>query len=199
MPMAAIRNVEPVICFCAVISSSPQVRQWGIDQLRQRWGRVAYQIDDLPFEAGGYYRDEMGSGLLKSLVSFGVSHRPDDLADWKVFTNQLELKSVALHALASGKKGHGVAPAVTRPLNLDPGYITQAKLVLATTKDRDHRIYLRDGIFAEVTLSYRTGKWTSHRWTYPDYQTEAVAEFSNRCRIQLRRHLETHGGRRNSG
>jgi hypothetical protein len=44
-----------------------------------------------------------------------------------------------------------------RPLNLDPGYLTEAKLVLATTKDRNHRLYLDRGIFAEVTLCYQRG------------------------------------------
>ena len=76
-----------------------------------------------------------------------------------------------------------------RPLNLDPGYISQAKLVLATTKDRDHRIYLRDGMFAEVTLTYVGKSWQHHRWSYPSYRTKDVAEFASECRQRLREHL----------
>ena len=78
-----------------------------------------------------------------------------------------------------------------RPLNLDPGYTTQAKLVLATTKDRDHRIYLRDGMFAEVTLTYVGKQWTHHRWSYPSYRTEEVAAFATACRQSLREYLRS--------
>jgi Domain of unknown function (DUF4416) len=78
-----------------------------------------------------------------------------------------------------------------RPLNLDPGYTTQAKLVLATTKDRDHRIYLRDGMFAEVTLTYVGKQWTHHRWSYPSYRTQEVAAFATACRQSLRAYLRS--------
>jgi hypothetical protein len=67
--------------------------------------------------------------------------------------------------------------------------MTQAKLVLATTKDRDHRIYLRDGMFAEVTLTYVGRQWQHHRWSYPSYRTEEVAAFATECRKRLRQHL----------
>lgn len=58
--------------------------------------------------------------------------------------------------------------------------------MLATTKDRDHRIYLDNGIFAEVTLHYRQGVWEKSRWTYPDYQRPDFHEFFNQCRAYLR-------------
>jgi hypothetical protein len=73
-----------------------------------------------------------------------------------------------------------------RPLNLDPGYVTEAKLVLATTKDRDHRLYLADGIFGEVTLFFRQGAWQSRPWTYPDYQRAEYHQFLTQCREFLR-------------
>ena len=75
--------------------------------------------------------------------------------------------------------------AEPRPLNLDPGYITPAKLVLASTKDHAHRIYLRDGIFAEVTLVYRQRKWQPLEWTYPDYRRDDYQRFFTQCREWL--------------
>ena len=72
-----------------------------------------------------------------------------------------------------------------RPLNLDPGYITPAKLVLASTKDHAHRIYLRDGIYAEVTLSFRGRKWQPLEWTYPDYRRDDYQRFFTECREWL--------------
>jgi hypothetical protein len=77
----------------------------------------------------------------------------------------------------------------TRPLNLDPGYVSEAKLVLATTKDRDHRLYLQRGIYAEVTLHYYHRKWTPRDWTYPDYRSDEYHLFLDKCRDYLRQRL----------
>ncbi|TWU34218.1 DUF4416 family protein [Novipirellula artificiosorum] len=178
--MAKIQSVEPVIRICAVISRYEATRQWAIDQLCGRWGEAVVNTTVMPFEAGGYYETEMGAGLEKTIVAFGSPCDPSPLADWKLETNALERQ----YASAS----EATEP---RPLNLDCGYVTQAKLVLATTKDRDHRIYLRDGIFAEVTLTYVHRQWIDHRWTYPDYRTEEVKQFANQCRSRLRQHIKS--------
>ena len=73
-----------------------------------------------------------------------------------------------------------------RPLNLDPGYLTEAKLVLASTKDHAHRIYLGEGIYAEVTLNYRKRAWQKCPWTYPDYQRQDFQAFFTQCRQAIR-------------
>ena len=181
--MAAIRPVEPVVRFCAVISRHAEVRHWAVEQLVARWGSASICSDVLPFEAGGFYDHEMGRDLGKVLVAFDQLADPAGLADWKHETYAIE------STCRSEQKSD-----TPRPLNLDPGYITQAKLVLATIKDRDHRLYLRNGMFAEVTLNYVGKRWIHHRWTYPDYRTEAVADFAMRCRNQLRVHLHDTGG-----
>ncbi|MBO7722915.1 MAG: DUF4416 family protein, partial [Thermoguttaceae bacterium] len=76
-------------------------------------------------------------------------------------------------------------PFPERPLNLDPGYIDLGKFVLASTKDHGHRIYLRDGIFAEITLSYSQKRWQALPWTYADYKNEANQVFLTDCRNYL--------------
>ncbi len=177
--MADTRLVEPVIRICGVITRHEQARQWAIGRLADNWGGISIQSDPIPFEAGGYYTSSMGDDLQKVLVAMAPVADPSDLADWKHQTNRWE----AEYAESSQH-------AEQRPINLDPGYATQAKLVLATTKDRDHRIYLRDGMFAEVTLTYVGKQWHHHRWTYPSYRTPAVAQFAADCRDQLRRHLQ---------
>jgi len=108
-------------------------------------------------------------------VAFEQLVPPNSIVAAKIGSNDLEVQFANDHQ-------HPEA----RPLNLDPGYISEAKLVLATTKDRDHRLYLADGIFAEVTLHYRSKAWCSSRWTYPDYQREDFQEFFTRCRLHLR-------------
>ena len=63
----------------------------------------------------------------------------------------------------------------SRPRLPDPG-----KLVLASTKDFAHRIYLSRGIYAEVTLQYRHRRWEHHEYTFPDYRREDYQRFSQR-------------------
>lgn len=176
--MASIGFVEPVVRFCGVITRHESARQWAIARLAEQWGNVRASSTSIPFEAGGYYEPSMGPNLQKTLVALDGFLDPGGLADWKHETNRWE-DEYAKYASHSE----------SRPLNLDPGYVTQAKLVLATTKDRDHRIYLREGMFAEVTLTYVGKKWTHHRWSYPSYRSDAVAQFAGECRATLREHL----------
>jgi hypothetical protein len=117
----------------------------------------------------------MGSALKRRFISFAEKIDPSALAPIKRFTNELEARIAA---------GQG---AVARPINLDPGYLTLAKLVLASTKDHAHRIYLSQGIYAEVTLSFRRGQWRHHDWTYPDYRRDDYHAFFTQCRDYFRR------------
>lgn len=181
--MSKPRLIEPVVRFCAVISRHADARQWAEQRLREHWGDAAEFSTPTAFTAGGFYESEMGTGLSKVLVACQEFSDPSGLADWKLLTNQWENEYSQLGNHAE-----------SRPLNLDPGYITQSKLVLATIKDRDHRLYMHDGIFAEVTLNYMGGKWIHHRWSYPDYRTPEVAEFAMACRERLRTHLLDTGG-----
>ena len=177
--MANIRDVEPVVRICAIISRYDEVRSWAETELTRRWGEIFLRSPLMPFTAGGFYDSEMGSELKKTIIAFRHVCDPAPLADWKHETNQLESGCASLRRFDC-----------KRPLNLDPGYVTQAKLVLATTKDRDHRIYLGRGIFAEVTLSFVHGAWADHRWTYPDYRTYEVKQFSSDCREHLREQIK---------
>jgi hypothetical protein len=69
--------------------------------------------------------------------------------------------------------------------------VTLDKLVLATTKDYSHRIYLRDGIYAEVTLYFRKGRFHPFEWTYPDYCTREYIEVFYKIRQIYHSQLKT--------
>jgi hypothetical protein len=73
-----------------------------------------------------------------------------------------------------------------RPINLDVGYITPAKLVLASMKNFSHRIYLRDGVYGEVTLLYRGRRWEALEWTFPDFASGRYDAFLSEARRRLR-------------
>ena len=73
-----------------------------------------------------------------------------------------------------------------RPINIDPGYVSYSKIILASAKNFSHRIYLRSGIYAEVTLNYRRDKgWQFFDWTYPDYKEKAALDFFTLARNRL--------------
>ena len=124
------------------------------------------------FDHTDYYRAEMGPGLRRGFLSFEHLIAPDQLADIKRFTNRLEIQW-----------GRIQGQRIARRINIDPGLLTLSNLILATTKNRAHRIYLSNGIYAEVTLIYsKTRGWQSLDWTYPDYQTPVVMEFFRKMR-----------------
>jgi hypothetical protein len=149
---------------------------------------MAQTSEQFDFNQTDYYEPTMGRGLKKVFWAFERPFDPAELADVKLLTNRWE-EDFAQAAQRNELFVDDTATTITdvRPLNLDPGYITPAKLVLASTKDFAHRIYLRDGIFAEVTLFYRHGRWEHHEWTFPDYRRGDYHEFFTRVREHLRR------------
>jgi len=158
------RWVKPTL---SLLTSFPEQTETIHSHLVAELGPIDFQTDWIPFENTTYYQKEMGSALQRQFVSFSDLVNPDQLAKIKCFTNDLEK-----HFSYKGK----------RRFNLDPGYISSAKLVLATTKNFAHRIYLHSGIFAEITLSYRGQKFHPHDWTYPDYRTSACRKTFEKIR-----------------
>jgi hypothetical protein len=83
---------------------------------------------------------------------------------------------------------------VQRPINIDPGYVHRYKVVLATTKDHSHRVYISEGIYAEVTLHWSQNVWTPWPWTYADYQTEEALRFFTKARADYLAQLQKIAG-----
>jgi hypothetical protein len=174
--MGEIRTLGRSLLLCALISRYPEALAWARERLQSRWGQLALVSPEFEFHETAFYTRTMGNQLLKQFVAFEPGcFEPSELARCKLESNQWELEYAGLQLHPE-----------PRPLNLDPGYLTEAKLVLATTKDRDHRIYLHDGIYAEVTLNWVHGGWVNQRWTYPDYQRADFQEFFTKCRDYLR-------------
>lgn len=144
----------PVKLVLAMLTSHSDLFGLASARLCNHFGSIDYISPILPFTHTAYYEPEFGTGLLRQFASYRTLMNPDELVEIKEFTNNLELD------FAYGDK---------RRINLDPGYLTLAKYVLATTKDQSHRIYLGKGIYAEVTCNYRKGQWQANPWTYPDY------------------------------
>ncbi|MBN2474382.1 MAG: DUF4416 family protein [Pirellulales bacterium] len=164
----------PALMLMAAFSRHDAALAWARDRAVAAWGPVALQSQVFEFVQTDYYEPTMGAGLKKTFYAFARPFDPRRLAEVKLQSNRWEQEYAAL-----GR--HEEA----RPLNLDPGYLTLGKLVLASTKDYAHRIYLARGIFAEITLYYRHGRWQSHEWTFADYRREDYQQFFSLCREHL--------------
>lgn len=157
--MGAIRSPRLVNLFCGLISSDPDLMKRAVRLLEQHQGPTDAASELWPFDMTDYYMAEMGEDLQRQFVSFARLIEPGGLPSIKVLTNTLERR--VNHDLG--------LPEEQRRVNLDPGYLTLSKIVLATTKDFSHRLYLGNGIYAESTLHFENGHWTAWPWTYPDY------------------------------
>ncbi|MCG3126683.1 MAG: hypothetical protein CHACPFDD_01535 [Phycisphaerae bacterium] len=173
--MGRIRAPRPVKLFVGMLSSDRDLMRRCAQLLSRCFGPLDLSSDVWPFTFTDYYAAEMGPGLLRQFISFASLIPADTLAEIKRQTNQLE-QQVAEECLADTDH---------RPVNLDPGYMDPGKLVLATTKDRSHRIYLGAGIFAEVTLHYMNNAWRAWPWTYPDYQSRDYLAYFDALRARL--------------
>lgn len=174
--MGEIRPLFRCLLIEAIFSRYPAALDWARNRLQARWGPPALISPEFEFRETDYYAPTMGTELRKQLLAFAPpTWDPANLPDAKLESNAWE----------QAYRNLGNHPEI-RPLNIDPGYLTEAKLVLATTKDRDHRIYLKDGIYAEVTLRWLRGQWVADRWTYPDYQRSDFQAFFTDCRQLLR-------------
>lgn len=173
----------PVLPLVCAFSQHPAALDWVEARARERWGRIMLGSARFEFAETNYYEATMGSGIRKCFWVFEQLANPGELAEWKLLSNQWE------DDLARDPAFAGLQPSVARPVNIDPGYITTAKLVLASTKDHAHRIYLERGIFAEITLMYRHRAWEAHEWTFPDYRRADYQEFFSAARTYLKSQL----------
>ncbi len=174
--MGIIRNPLPVKLFTGVLSSEPALFDECAALICAVYGPVDYETDVLPWDITDYYRSEMGTSIFRKFIFFKELANPGSLAAVKVFTNGIEER------FSSGMQ---------RRVNLDPGYVTEAKVVLATTKDFSHRVYIGEGIYAEATLRYSTKEksFKSCDHTYYDFRTEIYKNTFNAARNLLREEL----------
>lgn len=183
--MGDINYPQAVLPIVAAFSRYDEALDWGRARCEAQFGPVKLVSPRFEFIETNYYEPTMGQGIRKCFWVFERLMDPGTLAELKLLSNEWETEYARMHRHAE-----------SRPLNLDPGYVTLAKLVLASTKDHTHRIYLQRGIFAEVTLFYRHGKWEHHEWTFPDYRRGDYQTFFSECREYLRRRIrgiEPHG------
>ena len=177
--MGDVRPFNAVKLFIGVLVSNAKLISEVEQRLIRAYGPIDHRSSVIPFDFTDYYEQEMGDIIDRVLFSFERLIEADRLTEIKKQTNQLEQELAPLYT------------AVKRPVNLDPGYIEQAKVMLASTKNFYHRIYLGNGIFGEVTMHFRNNTYQFFPWTYPDYQSKEYQEFFLKMRHIYRGQLRT--------
>jgi len=166
--MGKPKEPQPAKLFMSFIAYENGIFHQGIQDLCSTLGETDYISGRFPFDFTDYYTREMGKPLFRHFITFKRLIPIPTLPDIKQSTHRLEEKYAA--------------PDGNRRINLDPGYICLEHVILATTKGYTHRPYLRDGIYADLTLVYRNRSFRPLEWTYPDYQQEEVIKLFNQFR-----------------
>lgn len=174
--MAQARPPKRVKLFVGMLSGDPGLLDRATRHVACTLGPTDLISDTWDFDFTDYYAAEMGEGLKRRFVCLAELVHPDRLVEFKRLGNDLETRI----------REECAAEANHRPVNLDPGYVTMSSLVLASMKDYAHRIYLGRGVYAEVTLLFERGRWSTLPWTYPDYATENYQAFFSDVRERLR-------------
>lgn len=178
--MGQVRTPARVKFFCGFLLAPTAPHAEVEAALEQLFGPITSHSSIVPFTQTAYYEREMGPVLARAFVAFGPLREMDDLADFKHATNRLET--------------HWSDAGGQRRVNLDPGYLDLAKVVLATTKDYSHRLYIRSGIYAEVTLRYQHKRFQPWAWTYPDYREPVALDFFTQLRETYKAQLRAASG-----
>jgi len=178
--MWMLKEPNPVKLIVGILAANHQCLHTAADALSDKIGKVDFTSEVWPFDKTDYYKDQTGSRILRQFVSIKRLIDPGKLAKVKHQTNKLEQKLAAKLSLP-----------LTRPVNLDPGIIEPSKLVLATTKNYSHRIYIGKKMYAEVTLIFDKGSWRPQAYTYPDYRQQCYFDFFEKVRTRLLEQLKS--------
>jgi hypothetical protein len=182
--MGKVKETLPAALIAGITFREEPPLHKGLDILREEFGALEMESPVFDFSMTEYYTKEMGKNLRKQFFCFNRPLELEMLPQIKLRTNEIE-SQFAL----------GEYENAARRINIDPGYVTLSKLVLATTKDYSHRIYIGKGIYAETTLRFLAGTFTSFDITYPDYQTPLAITFFNEVRefVKKNRYIWTPG------
>ena len=168
----ARRSASRVKLFTGLLAADVNAFTAAKEPLTRAFGRIDFESPVWDFAHTGYYEEEMGRPLKRKFFGFEKCVSMKNIYKAKLRTNLMEKRFSR-----SGR----------RTVNIDPGYLDLSKVVLFSTKDYSHRIYLGGGVYAEVTLFYKDKTFNTWPWTYPDYKTKEYIDMFNSMREDYKR------------
>ena len=178
--MWELKDPKPVKLIIGILAPDQNALKMAAGAVESEFGKIDLTSDIWSFNQTDYYKSQIGETIFRQFVSIEKLIDPGGLAGTKHKTNELEQQFAVRLSLN-----------VPRPVNLDPGIIEPSKLILATTKNYSHRIYIGDKMYAEVTLIYDKGNWVTLPYTYPDYKQQCYFDFFSKVRKQLLEQLKS--------
>jgi hypothetical protein len=168
------KEPNPIKLIVGILAADENCLHAAVETLTAEFANPDLQSDVWPFTQTDYYSEETGKNILRQFVSINKLIDPGNLPDIKHRTNALEQQLATKLSID-----------LPRPVNLDPGIIEPSKLILATTKNYAHRIYIGQKMYAEVTLIFDKGSWQPLPYTYPDYKQRSYHDFFTKVRSRL--------------
>jgi len=178
--MWELKSPKPVKLIIGILGTDARCLDAAREALAAEFGPLDLTSEAWLFNQTAYYKDQTGPRILRQFVTLEKLIDPGELADCKHRTNRLEQE---LSETLGG--------SFPRPVNLDPGIIEPSKLILASTKNFAHRIYIGKKMYAEVTLVFDKGTWRTLPYTYPDYRQLPYLEFFSAVKDKLLRQLKS--------
>ncbi len=178
--MWQLKDPTPVKLIVGILAANEDCLKAANELVHHALGKIDLTSDIWPFNQTDYYKDQIGPNILRQFVSIEELIDPGKLAKIKHQTNKLEQDLANKLSLD-----------LPRPINLDPGLIEPSKLVLASTKNYSHRLYIGNKIYAETTLIFDKGSWCPLPYTYPDYRQVCYHEFFDKVRTRLLEQLKS--------
>ncbi len=163
---------EKALLFLAVLFSREEVLDSILPVLGSRFGNILYKSAACAWSHSDYYDRELGSPIFRRFIFFSSLFDASTLPDIKLETNSME------DALSEDGK---------RRINIDPGYLTSSKVVLASAKDYSHRLYLGKGIYGEVELYFQGNRFHPMHYTYKDYRDQKGLAMFETARKELKK------------
>lgn len=176
--MASPKTPPPVKLIIAVLYADENLLETMGDRLHRQFGPIDFVSPAFPFTQTDYYVPEMGTPIMRQFYGFEQLISPGALAQIKLATNACE-EEFSLNG--------------RRRVNLDPGYLDPDKLVLASAKYNGQKIYLADGIWADLTLHYKKGRFTAYPWSFADFRSGAYEKTFLRIREIYKAQLKRGG------
>lgn len=179
--MWEIQDVQPVKLIVGLLTCNASAAKACHAPLVEAYGHADLVSEIWPFDLTEYYKQQAGSTMVRQFMAFEKLIDPGRLADIKHETNRMEQQLAA-----------ELNTPYPRPVNLDPGYVEPSKLVLASTKNFAHRIYIGRQMYAEVTMTYNRGRWETFPFTFPDYKSGRYNDFLSQVRQRTAQQLRKH-------
>ena len=165
--MSVLQLPQPAKLIIGIFTGELKVSEKLIPEFKSQFGQIDLVSPWMTFNCTRYYESEMGSPLHRRVYSFASLIQQQDLVSIKIATHQIEL--------AYSHDGQ-------RRVNIDPGYMLSERLVLASGKNFSHRMYIGDGVYADLTLIFQKGRFQRLPWTYPDYVASNMLNFLEKVR-----------------